>query len=295
MLKYQDTLVLYDNSIDYFNPYFENKGISVQSTFSEVPLYSRVIKVIFRFLKLSQAHWYADWKKRLSSTKTVIFFAPQKKSKVLEYIKKSNQEIRIIYWYWNPAFRSGIPSFQLTKIAELWSFDPDDCRRYSMMFNTTFYFNNILLPESIIEFDVVFVGINKGRKAHLQEIEKVLNKNGLYAYFHIVPESNPSKRIPYGEYLKLISSAKAIVDVKPMGQAGLTLRPMESIFLKKKLITNDISISSHDFYNSQNIFIIGKDREEDLKKFIDSPYVDLDTSIVEKYDVNSWLERFNSK
>src|SRR6185312_5437665 len=121
-----------------------NKGFRAVSIYRKSSIFSKVIKVIFRYFNISQAYWYDDWKKQLSSTKTVIFFAPEKKSGVLKYVEKANKNIRIIYWYWNPAFRSGIPSSDLSDRAELWSFDQYDCVKYKMRFNTTFFFDGIL-------------------------------------------------------------------------------------------------------------------------------------------------------
>lgn len=296
----KDILIFYDNSIEFFRTHFTNKGLRTVSIYKKSSIFSKGVKVIFRYFKISQTYWYDDWKKGLSSIKTVIFFAPEKRTCVLKYVKKANKNIRIIYWYWNPAFRSGLPSSDLSNKAELWSFDPDDCVRYNMRFNTTFFFDDILLPEKAIEFDAVFIGINKGRKDSLNKLESDLNKSGLRTYFHIVSDKNENsqkncREIPYEEYLELVSKAKAIVDVKPIGQSGLTLRPMESTFFKKKLITNDVSIMSQDFYHPQNIFIIGRDKKEHLKKFIDSPFKELDRLIVNNYDVSRWVERFSLK
>ena len=86
--------------------------------------------------------------------------------------------------------------------------------------------------------------------------------------------------------------SKSILDIVNPNQSGLTLRVMESLFFKKKLITNNLFISEYDFYNSQNIFILGKDREEDLHDFINSNYIDVDDSIVTSYDYHNWVKRF---
>ena len=147
----KDILIFYDNSIEFFRTHFTNKGFRAVSIYRKSTIFSKVIKVILRYFKLSQAYWYDDWKKGLSSIKTVIFFAPQKRTCAVRYIKKANKNIRIIYWYWNPAFRSGLPSSDLSNKAELWSFDPDDCLKYNMRFNTTFFFDDILLPNNTIK------------------------------------------------------------------------------------------------------------------------------------------------
>ena len=167
-----------------------------------------------------------------------------------------------------------------------------------MNYNTTFYLDNIYLNKKRTEFEVLFLGADKGRKSSLINIESKLTEKGINTYLHIVPDRNSSnpeniKEISYEEYLNLISKSNVILDFIQDGQSGLTLRTMESLFFKKKLITNDISIMNHDFYNPMNIFVLGRDDESHLKEFITSTYCEIETAVIEKYDFNNWLERFN--
>ena len=67
---------------------------------------------------------------------------------------------------------------------------------------------------------------------------------------------------------------------------------MESIFFRKKLVTNDRRIVDMDFYSSENIFVLGMDNIDMLYSFIKQPYVEIDKSIVEKYDFDNWVNRF---
>ena len=79
-------------------------------------------------------------------------------------------------------------------------------------------------------------------------------------------------------------------------QDGITLRPLEAFFLKKKLITNMKNIVKYDFYNSNNIFILGVDDFNKISEFINSPFDDKDYNrIVEKYCFRGWLKRFYDK
>jgi hypothetical protein len=167
-----------------------------------------------------------------------------------------------------------------------------------LKFNTTFYFKTILLPKSTTEFDVIFIGNDKGRIDFLQNLQSKLNKFGVKGYYYIIPDKQQDekkryKQIPYSDYLQILSKTKVLIDVIPIGQSGLTLRAMESIFFKKKLITNDNSIINQDFYRNENIFIISQDNEDELINFINSPYLELGDEIVERYEVCNWIKRFN--
>ena len=70
----------------------------------------------------------------------------------------------------------------------------------------------------------------------------------------------------------MLSQSNCILDYNQEGQVGLTLRPMEALFLEKKLITNNKDIKNYDFYNPSNIFILGENNIEDIKEFINKPY-----------------------
>lgn len=69
---------------------------------------------------------------------------------------------------------------------------------------------------------------------------------------------------------------------------------MEAIFLKKKLITNFRNIKTEKFYNPSNIFVIGEDNPEELESFINSPMKEIDSSLIEYYEFNNWINRFNN-
>ena len=101
-----------------------------------------------------------------------------------------------------------------------------------------------------------------------------------------------SESITYEELIKLIGQSKSIIDIVSNNQKGLTLRVMESIFFKKKLITNNESIKEYDFYNPNNIFILQFDDIKNLKSFINSEYDELDKRILEKYEFETWVNSF---
>lgn len=289
-------LILYD-AYTFQTAQFKRDNICADRTFTNLSFFWRVIRRISRVLFYSDSYWYADWKRCLPYIETVIVFAPTQ-LKVLQFIKKANNNIKIIVWYWNPIFRLGVPSQEYFEFAELWSFDPKDCKEFGLKLNSTFFFKNILLPKTQIEFDVFFLGFDKGRKKQLQDLQITLSKYKIKSHFHIVPDRRQRGRskpdfIPYNDYLQKLSKATAIIDINQNGQTGLTLRPMESIFFRKKLITDNITIADQDFYNPNNIFIIGIDDFNHIKDFLESPYVPLREEIVQNYDLENWVGRFN--
>ncbi|VDH17421.1 Uncharacterised protein [Algoriella xinjiangensis] len=289
-------LVIYD-SVDFFRYKIQDKGFKCFPSFRKVNKIEKLFRKVSLITNLFKNKWYGDWKNNLENVDTIIVFATSR----YDYIRNlaiNNQEKRIIIWYWNPVFRCFNPNDLSFNNIEFWSFDKKDCDNYGFNYNTTFYFDNIKIGDYDRQYDVIFLGADKGRKNSLNDIENKFKNQGLKSYFHIVPDKNspnPNNITPldYKDYLILLNKSKVILDYLQQGQSGLTLRPMESIFFKKKLITNDTNIVNEDFYLKENIFVLGRDDFENLKTFINSPYVELDPSIVNKYDFTNWLKRFD--
>ena len=95
--------------------------------------------------------------------------------------------------------------------------------------------------------------------------------------------------MPYPEVLQNINRSRAILDFVSPNQSGYTLRPLEALFLNKKLITNEPSIRQETFYRSENIFIYGEDDQDKLLDFINSPFQKVDPSAYQIYDFDNWL------
>lgn len=285
----KEILILF-NSIPYFLNYFNTKGVTGSFALREIPFQLKIIRRVTRLLGLSQVYWLDSWKKKIVSYDTIIIFAPVEEIDVFSFIKKTNPEARIIYWYWNPLIRTIKIDNKLLEGVEIWSFDPRDCENYNLKFNTTFYFKNIVLPVMDIQYDVIFVGMDKGRKVLLDEIHERLVGMELITIFRVI--DSIKNQIPYASYLKLLAGSRVILDIIPKGQSGLTIRTMESIFFGKKLITTDETIVYQKFYNKQNIFVLGKDDEFQLKEFVSSPFIKIDDSVKLEYDLPAWLNRF---
>lgn len=293
------TILLYD-SVQYFIPIIEQRGLRVFRPFKKLTLIGRIARKISIKIKFFEDFWFGEWKNILDEVNTIIVFAADRIDHI-EYIKKKYPNIRIILWYWNPVYRSINPKNIPNNLCELWTFDKNDAIEYNLNFNTTFYFKEIPIKVGKSEDqtnEVLFVGANKGRRNSLIKFGELLDKLNKKYIFHIVPDRNERndkniKPIPYNEYLNLLSRSSIILDFLQEGQSGLTLRVMESIFFKKKLITNDINVRNELFYKKSNIYILGFNDENDLVDFFNTPFEPLEDSILNTFEFGNWLNRFS--
>jgi hypothetical protein len=252
-----------------------------------------------KILGLSKSYlFFDDWKDQIYNFDLFIITVSRYSLEIAKYIRQRSNK-KIIHWYWNTVSTQHVDPDKIRGYdTELYSFDENDCKCYQMNYLPTYYFSTIyLLPNEIVQ-DIFFVGADKGRLNELLEWKRIFEAQGLKVKYHITASSELKKsgnyafksNILYTEVLVEISKSKAILDFVQAGQTGLTQRPMEALFHKKKLITNDINIIKSDFYNKSNIFILGKDDINKLKEFIYSPYIEIDRKIVEKYDFENWLK-----
>lgn len=295
-IKKEEILIIY-NSVTFFENIIKQRGYHLDNLYKDEKFSTRLIQKLCKKLNLNDFFLFGKWFKNINNYKIIIVFAPVE-DKVLEYIKSKNHDLRIVYWFWNPAYRIGRPTPLHYKVSELWNFDKGNATQYKMQFNNTFYFEEIK-PSSFDQIetnDIVFVGRNKHRSKTLLNFKSQFDQLKLKSLFHIVPnrdEENPNniKELSYQEYINLLCNSKAILDIMPPSQIGLTLRPMESIFLHRKLITDNIHIKEEPFYNKNNIFILGEDNIHNLREFLEIPYEEISQEIKINYDFNQWIER----
>lgn len=285
---------------DYISKKINDRGVNIYSTLRGKHLFIRMIrKFHLKYALPAKQIWYGKWKYVYKDAKVIIIYASKPAIDIAKYLK-SKTDARLIFLYMNIAKTTVNPNEVPDDLCEKWSFDEEDCKTYNMNFNTQFYFDDISLSNSSIERDVLFIGADKGRYEQLKELEKKLNDRDISTYFHITSSkkiniSNKekfAKWISYETIINYISTSKVIVDIVQEGQVGLTRRPLEALFLSKKLITNDKSIKLRDFYSKENIFIIGEDDFGNIKQFINTPFLPLNNEIIDKYDFNNWMRRF---
>lgn len=269
--------------------------------YKQIPAVLRAIRRIQIDLDLPfVSPWMSSWKYDLHGCETVIIPASRITPPVVRFIAVRHPSVRIIVWYSNPVDKSVRLDRFSEADCEIWSFDEEDCKRYGLKYNTQYYFNDIPLQSEEYEFDVFFVGGDKGRIEDLIRIHDVLRNLGVTSYFHITSAGKASdkyrdvyrKRIPYSQVIRTIARCRAILDFVSEGQSGLTLRPLEALFFRKKLITNDTRIMDREFYRRENIFVYGKDSLDGLPGFLSTPYQTVEEEILNKYDFDAWLERF---
>ena len=232
----------------------------------------------------------------------IIVFDTMVSPRYLIWLSDHHPDKRIILWFWNP-----ITNFKqyadVPGSVEFWSYSERDCKKYGLRHNTQFFFDCFAdrTGEAASPEKVIFIGREKERLKKLLAVGRQLTEAGLDFEMHLVHTRSTKARgwsyepyMPYEKVIDLVSEAGYLLDYYTDPRAGLSLRLMESLFLGKKIFTNNVTVDQYDFYDDHNIYILGKSRET-VADFIKKPYRPVDPAIVDRYRLSRWMARFDEE
>lgn len=288
----------------FYIKYMQTQNVHTEPFFKKMGKIRRYISIFFiQKLKVPFAFlWYGDWKENLSKYNNVIIFDRNYNWNIINFIHKRNPQCRIIVWYWNPLGTIQRVPEKYRKHCEEWSFDRKDCDRYGLKYNVQFSFQQIFEKTKKRKlYDLYFIGYDKGRLYGLLELQKKLDICEEKVKFIVVRDKNSNIRdftysspISYEENLDYLSKSNIIIEFVQEGQEGLTVRCIEALFLKKKLITNNKKIVKYNFYNKNNIFVYDEKNVSitHLKEFLRTEYESIESNVIQQYDFSNWLKNF---
>ena len=263
-------------------------GFEVVIPYKEWGLASRILRELcFRLPFLPKKIWYND-KIKGRNLNYILINDPLITIDFLNWLSDLYPRAQLNFVYDNLVgnARHLLPS-QIPSRYRIWSYDRRDCEKYGLRLYPTTYCVSNVKPLKTPEYDVLFIGRDKGRAQFLLRIEKEIKKVGLKPYFIITKDGRFSKNhkyykklISYSEVLELVTKSRSILNVVMPDQVGLTLRDMESLFFGVKLVTTNEEIIKADFYNPNNIFVLKNIGDiVDLPQFLNLPVSQVDKSI----------------
>lgn len=209
---------------------------------------------------------------------------------------------RCVLYYWNVNDRRADVLNDIKRNCIICTFDKGEAQKYNLHFIPQFYIplSDYTNTEELIKYDVFFVGVDKGRIPQIRLVQLACNQQRLSANLNVVVENVDDYSLEYRDLLltnymsyekvlRIIAMSKALLEIVKEGQSGLTIRTMEALFYNKKLITNNVSIVNESFYNKNNVFILGKDKLENLSSFLSIKPVTYDTDFLHTHLFSTWL------
>jgi len=298
----------------------QSRGL-VTYVYDERPSKSFVSKSVIRFLKPVSILFTKRYFRKIIKTHTqsppdliLVIRGEAFSPAIMADFRKNFPKAYLILYLWDSIRYTDTRKIHLC-FDKVLSFDSEDVRRYRYLkFRPLFFINsyNRFSNSNNREFDIVFIGkIHSDRYQFLKAIKvKAIEENLRVYYYMYLPSrihfyikkifTSTLKKakisefhfrmMPANEVADYISKTNACVDTQHPYQSGLTMRTIETLGAKRKLITTNGYIREYDFYNPNNISII------DLKNpildihMLKTQYLNIDDNIYKNYTLERWLD-----
>jgi len=292
--------------------------------FDDRPSTSGIVKAIIRvkkdLIKKYIEKYFDEIMSTIKSKKYDVVFLISGQSlsfteDMINEIKKEQPQAKFVLYQWDSLKNFPYIKKMHTYFDKCYSFDRDDVKANSnLRFLPLFYSERYrLIGEKNIKnyrYDFSFVGTAHPKKyKFINEMSSQLK--GIYpnqfiyfffpsrlVFFYRKLFNKELRNARYDEFHytaltgkemdDLITESRCILDSAQAGQLGLTIRVIEALGAKKKLITTNEDVKNYDFYKEENVYIY--DGTFDFSsKFFTEEYVELDEDVYKKYSVTSWL------
>jgi hypothetical protein len=293
----------------------ENKGGDVTFVPENLEYFSTYHRMIYVYFK---SHIEKDrinyYKKRIGLHNgkvdyVLIIRGSSVNEDVVQLIKQYNPDAKLIIYNWDSTdLNPNIVKIYM-HFDRVLTFDNHDATKYGWIYRPLFFIND---ASTNLIHDICFIGSLHSERGvlyrKLKEIsinehidgifylytkkfyyfkQKYINRNPEY----IVTDKKDINFRPLSlqETNKLYSSSKVVIDYTHPKQCGLTMRTIESLGHRCKLITNNKHIQDEVFFDPQNVLIYQGVDISIPKDFLQTEYKDISDEIVDKYSLEYWV------
>jgi hypothetical protein len=235
----------------------------------------------------------------------------------IKVLREKQKKAKFIMYQWD--FYENLPHIQsqIKYFDQVYTFDENDAKNFHLKLKPLFYTNNHKLyasAEKNNKYKISFIGSHHSDRFEFINKFKIVNKLDEKDFFYHLyrPKlsfiynkfftKNDIGRIKYKEVqsdilsekntIDILSQSEMILDIHHVKQAGLTIRSIEALGLKKKLITTNPLIKKYDFYDENNVCLISRKNPIIPAYFFDYKYRELDTKVYDSYHVDEWVKEF---
>lgn len=233
---------------------------------------------------------------------------------VIDYMKsKFGRKCHYILYQWDSVKNNENAKIIASKFDRVYTFDPEDAKRYKWTYRPLFYIATKIDKEEKKVNDLLYIcSLHSDRARVLSELKEFCAEKGLTyrallfekqyiflkrKYIDGKPEYRSVdnrdmtfKSVKLSQAYKLYGRSKAVVDYTHPGQKGYTMRTIECLGNRCKLITNNEQIRKADFYDERNIYIYDNNKFEVSEKFVREDYCDIEPQIYQYYSLDYWIE-----
>lgn len=250
--------------------------------------------------------WYfrAARRIRFSVQKPICFvwhhhFMTEIENGMVDYIRKCFPDSRHVYFFTDPwSISEETVNFLKEKMDLVSVFDPGIAEKYGISCFYNVYPLRKTGEEPPIEYDICFVGQDKGREQELYEISRLCELHGVKTAFYIGKKDGKESvgvhyikgKIAYQEVVELVRRSRCILELKVEPDCSCSLRVQEAVVYNKKLITNNKNVYRMPCCEGSKWIHCYDDLQHIDWDFIKRDE-DVDFHYQQEYAAKKWLER----
>ena len=305
--------------------YLSSQGAKVR-IYNERPSSNSFVKALIRInpdlLEIFSKRYFLNIFRKESEIKFDYIFIIKGEAmsvKTIKSMKTFFPTTKIFFYTWDSLKNVKNTKEKIKLFDKAFSFDRKNCEefldiKYSPLFFSNAFMQNDKNNDKYVHKFIFIASLHSDRYEVLQKILKNLDINigkvssyiFLYyssKFFFILRKifDGNFRRVPFKqvEWVPLsqrdvilrIKKAKIVIDINHPSQSGLTMRTIEALAMKKKIITTNRNIIHEDFYDEKNILIIDRKNPLIPKFFLEEPYKNIDSKIYNQYKLESWIGR----
>jgi len=237
----------------------------------------------------------------------------------IETIKKLHKNIKVYIYLWDSIKNKKNALSLLSASDKFVTFDRSDKNKFKQVkFLPLFYIDDYKnIPHAknkkLPQYDLSFIGtVHSDRYRTIKNIERLAKENNLNIFYYFY---SPSKVLFFfqrllkkdfrhidwndisfislskKDVLDIIQNSKVVIDIHHPNQLGLTMRTIEMIGAKKKLLTTNKDVENYNFYNLNNIFFFDRNYPKIDFEFFNNEYQELESELYESYSLTNWIKR----
>lgn len=301
---------------------FERQGYEV-TYYDDRPSESSLVKGIIRvkrsLVKTLTKNYFNKILEETRKTRYDLVFIINCKVFTPEMILRLRESLsgaRFVYYMWDsltlyPHCRKLISLFDKT-----YTFDLKDCETVEgLHFLPLFYDDEYesvgQMKSQDWQYDMVSVcTVHPNRYKIIRGLFPELEAKGvrIYSYMFInklqylynkvkAPEFKAAKKKEFQfaplskqQYLDILKKTNTVFDIPHDKQSGLTMRTIETLGAKRKMITTNANIKKYDFYSEDNIFVLDENNRNEIVPFLEKVYKPFDSDVYKKYSLASFIK-----
>lgn len=290
------------------NPFFVSENIDSRC------FWYKFICILFPSFRYKVAEWiYTIRIKKMTSEPDYVLVIRGANLSVsyLQRLKAEFSHARFIMYQWDSATLNQNAEKIHKEFDKILTFDSKDAVKFHWKYRPLFFIEEFIGNTGKRKYDLSYITtLVPGRLPVYFKLKKECEKKGVklfaylatplhsyiyhryflrdYNFLHALKDIH-IRNLPIELTHKIYDRSKCIIDYTRPEQNGLTMRTIEAIGHKCKIITNNKNIIKEDFYNINNISLYEETEIRISPELFEKPYEEIESKIYMNYSLNQWL------